>query len=115
MYKYKREIVNWGILKKRDGKFYCWPNKYKAEYSGPTPEEADGQYWEPYTNEQYDALALLTNRIVQRHNILLDRILGYSDIAPGRKKDPGPLFDWDRFKTLFTLNRIIVFLFMINI
>jgi AmpD protein len=27
-----------------------------------------------------------------------DRIVGHSDIAPGRKTDPGPAFDWKRFR-----------------
>ena len=30
--------------------------------------------------------------------ITLDRIVGHSDIAPGRKSDPGKGFDWDKFK-----------------
>tara|TARA_B100000315_G_scaffold217965_1_gene218933 strand:+ start:8802 stop:9611 length:810 start_codon:yes stop_codon:yes gene_type:complete len=97
------EVVNWGILKKRDGKFYCWPNEYKTEYSGPSPEEVEDQYWEPYADKQYDVLALLTGGIIRRHNISLDRIVGHSDIAPGRKKDPGPLFNWDRFKNTLSV------------
>lgn len=93
------EIVNWGILKKKGEKFYCWPGSYTTEYSGRgKPEKAEGQYWEPYAERQYKALSLLTCGIIQRHNITLDRIVGHSDIAPGRKADPVPLFDWDRFK-----------------
>jgi AmpD protein len=30
--------------------------------------------------------------------ITLDRIVGHSDIAPGRKSDPGKGFDWDKIK-----------------
>ena len=29
-------------------------------------------------------------------DITVDRIVGHSDIAPGRKNDPGPCFDWNR-------------------
>ena len=29
--------------------------------------------------------------------ITRDRIAGHADIAPGRKTDPGPAFDWDRY------------------
>jgi N-acetylmuramoyl-L-alanine amidase len=38
----------------------------------------------------------LCKEIVARHQIRPDRIVGHSDIAPGRKQDPGPLFPWKR-------------------
>ncbi|MFG1488796.1 1,6-anhydro-N-acetylmuramyl-L-alanine amidase AmpD [Oceanospirillum sp. HFRX-1_2] len=55
----------------------------------------------PYTDEQYLALAKLTCDI-QRHypRITCDRITGHSDIAPGRKTDPGESFDWARYRSL---------------
>lgn len=55
----------------------------------------------PYTAEQYAALARLTVAL-QRHygKISGDNIVGHCDIAPGRKTDPGPAFDWPRYKRL---------------
>lgn len=48
-----------------------------------------------YTQAQYRQLARLTRVIQARYPaISRDRILGHSDIAPGRKTDPGPAFDW---------------------
>jgi len=55
----------------------------------------------PYTDEQYVALARVTNEI--RHyypKITDDNITGHSDIAPGRKTDPGQAFDWVRYRSL---------------
>lgn len=49
-----------------------------------------------FPSKQINALEGLVKRIVQRHNIRADRILAHSDIAPGRKVDPGELFPWAR-------------------
>lgn len=50
-----------------------------------------------YTDLQYAALARLV-RALQVHypQLRRERICGHSEIAPGRKTDPGPAFDWDR-------------------
>ncbi|KPQ01139.1 1,6-anhydro-N-acetylmuramyl-L-alanine amidase AmpD [Marinobacter sp. HL-58] len=55
----------------------------------------------PYTPAQYRALAELSRLIMAAWpDITPDRITGHSDIAPGRKTDPGPAFDWSRYRKL---------------
>ena len=55
-----------------------------------------GRRYLPYPDKQIDAVVALVKDIVARHKIPPDRVLGHSDIAPGRKVDPGPLFPWKR-------------------
>lgn len=43
---------------------------------------------------QIAALVALSREIIDRHKISAHHVLGHSDIAPDRKKDPGELFDW---------------------
>lgn len=53
----------------------------------------------PYTPEQYRSLAVLTTVIRSAWPaVTSDRITGHCDIAPGRKTDPGPAFDWLGFR-----------------
>ena len=62
--------------------------------------ELEGTDTIPYTEEQYMSLADLAKQIMLEYpKITLDRIVGHSDIAPGRKTDPGSSFDWNRFKS----------------
>ncbi|TAG67855.1 MAG: N-acetylmuramoyl-L-alanine amidase, partial [Burkholderiales bacterium] len=55
-----------------------------------------GRVWHEFPKSQIDAVIALIKDIAQRHNVAPDRILGHSDIAPGRKNDPGPKFPWKR-------------------
>ncbi|WP_432696286.1 1,6-anhydro-N-acetylmuramyl-L-alanine amidase AmpD [Marinobacterium sp. YM272] len=62
--------------------------------------ELEGADDTPYTDAQYRVLAQITATLMQAYpQINLDRICGHSDIAPGRKTDPGPAFDWRRYRT----------------
>ncbi|WP_019614415.1 1,6-anhydro-N-acetylmuramyl-L-alanine amidase AmpD [Psychromonas ossibalaenae] len=60
--------------------------------------ELEGTDKSAYTEDQYRALAALTVQIQQCYPaITRSRITGHSDIAPGRKTDPGALFDWNYY------------------
>lgn len=60
--------------------------------------ELEGTGEVPYTAAQYRRLAALTRALLARYPIA--DIVGHSDIAPGRKTDPGPSFDWPRFRSM---------------
>jgi AmpD protein len=60
--------------------------------------ELEGADTVPYEPIQYQQLAEVTRAIMAAYPaITKDRIVGHSDIAPGRKTDPGPAFDWGYF------------------
>lgn len=64
--------------------------------------ELEGSEEQPYTNTQYTVLADISKQIIRLYPaITRERITGHATIAPGRKTDPGPLFDWHRY-----LNRL---------
>jgi len=52
--------------------------------------------YRPFPEAQIKALLGLVSDIHNRHQLSAMSILGHSDIAPGRKQDPGELFPWDR-------------------
>ena len=61
--------------------------------------ELEGSDDIPFSEPQYRELARLTAQIRALFpKIGDDRIVGHSDIAPGRKTDPGPCFDWRGFR-----------------
>jgi AmpD protein len=61
--------------------------------------ELEGTDEDAYTDAQYRALTGVTGALMDYYACLSpDRIVGHSDIAPGRKTDPGPAFDWDRYR-----------------
>lgn len=55
----------------------------------------------PYEAAQYTALAALLRALLATYpSLSRERLVGHSDVAPGRKTDPGPAFDWARLRTL---------------
>lgn len=63
--------------------------------------ELEGTDEEPYESAQYTSLAALVRTLCDTYPLLSrDAVVGHSDIAPGRKTDPGPAFDWARLRHL---------------
>ena len=60
--------------------------------------ELEGTDFEPFTEAQYQSLAQLTQLLISVYPLIKHNITGHSDIAPERKTDPGPFFDWQKYK-----------------
>jgi AmpD protein len=63
--------------------------------------ELEGADHSPYESAQYAMLARVIAVLCRSYPLLTPgRVVGHSDIAPGRKSDPGPAFDWPRLRSL---------------
>ncbi|MEI7969085.1 MAG: 1,6-anhydro-N-acetylmuramyl-L-alanine amidase AmpD [Betaproteobacteria bacterium] len=73
----------------------CWRGRERCnDFS--VGIELEGTDERPFTDAQYGTLASLALSITAAYPVLA--ATGHSDIAPGRKTDPGPFFDWPRFR-----------------
>lgn len=76
----------------------CWQGRGRCnDYS--IGIELEGTDDMPYDARQYQALKWLLPAIRTAYPAITpDRIVGHSDVAPGRKTDPGAAFDWPRLR-----------------
>jgi N-acetyl-anhydromuramoyl-L-alanine amidase len=69
--------------------------------------ELEGTEDIPYTNKQYHQLARVIIALIDTYpNLSFKHISGHSDIAPGRKTDPGESFDWAKLSRLLKSDSI---------
>ncbi len=64
--------------------------------------EMEGTDFEPFTGKQYEVLIATIKGLLEAYPTLsAEAITGHEHIAPGRKTDPGPYFDWERLQKVF--------------
>jgi AmpD protein len=62
--------------------------------------EIEGTDASPYEAAQYATVASLIVELCRAYpSLSIERVVGHSDVAPGRKSDPGIAFDWPRLRT----------------
>ena len=68
--------------------------------------ELEGSDERAYEPAQYRALSSAIHSLCRAYpSLSTERVAGHTDIAPGRKTDPGPAFDWPRLRALLRLSQ----------
>ena len=99
------EIANWGLLRKSgSGGWLTWTGKAvpseRVELAAHKNEPGVTRGWETYDEAQFMATVAASQAIVAEYGIKPEDVVGHDDISPGRKSDPGPAFDMDKFRAL---------------
>lgn len=78
----------------------CWQGRERCN-DFTIGIEMEGDDFSPFTDKQYQQLADVIKQLIACYpRLSAERIAGHEHIAPGRKTDPGPFFDWQRLQTL---------------
>ena len=103
------------LLVRRDGELVQYvPFQHRAWHAGESVYagrsrcndfsvgiELEGADHRPYDDRQYPRLAAVIRALRAAYPAMTpERLTGHADIAPGRKTDPGPAFDWTRLRRL---------------
>lgn len=103
------ELANHGCLQRDGDRFLYEIGRELRPYHGPEPVKATLLYdngprvpgwWEPFADDQLDALQAFLRKIANKLGAhVAHNLIGHDEVAMplGRKRDPGPLFPWDRF------------------
>ena len=59
--------------------------------------ELEGTDTAPYSEIQYEVLGSVVSALQDHYQMPTSAVVGHMDIAPGRKTDPGPAFEWEKF------------------
>lgn len=78
----------------------CWQGRERCN-DFTIGIELEGDDFSPFEDEQYQQLASVIKRLIATYpKLSTEHIAGHEHIAPGRKTDPGPFFDWQRLQAL---------------
>jgi len=80
------------------GKSFCLGRENVNDFSVGIELEGWDEAMDGFTDVQYAALISLSQSLIATYDVDVTAIFGHSDIAPGRKSDPGSYFDWRRYK-----------------
>ena len=115
-----RLTVSTHLLVRRDGELVQYvPFRLRAWHAGTSSYrgrdrcndfsigvELEGADDIPYEPAQYRALCDAILALCDAYpSLSTERVAGHSDIAPGRKTDPGPSFDWPRLRALLAARK----------
>lgn len=93
----------WQMVHEKDRAWHAGAGEWQGEgdvNSRSIGIELDNGGDHPFSEPQMAALENLLQEILSRWDMLPEAVIGHSDMAPGRKVDPGPRFDWQRLSRL---------------
>ena len=69
--------------------------------------EMEGSDFEPFTKQQYRSLEKTIKSLIDHYpGLSANTITGHENIAPGRKTDPGPFFEWQKLATSLGVKKL---------